>query len=158
MSAPPEFLVSEKAQMEETLRLLEALLSKDTWTRYETIAMGTLLQNVYMGIENILRFLLQEKGMAIVKTASWHKEMLQQGQRAGLIEEAEWDVFKELLLFRHLHMHGYGHSLKDSRLRELALPTPLVCRCFLNRLIPTIFADFRKTGLLTLRDDRFLLC
>ncbi|MCX7046394.1 MAG: hypothetical protein NTX50_13030 [Candidatus Sumerlaeota bacterium] len=53
MSAESEFIQRESQHLLSTISLIEDLLVKEPWSRYEIIAMGTLLQNIHMGIENI---------------------------------------------------------------------------------------------------------
>jgi hypothetical protein len=113
------------------LCLIEELLSKATWSTYEVIAMGTLLQNIYTGVENLLRFKLLSCNITLPKTENWHKELLLSAAKEGLLTNPQLDGFRDLLLFRHLHVHGYGHKLNENRLRELATPVPTLCREFL---------------------------
>jgi hypothetical protein len=108
--------------------------SRERLSSYEVIALGTLLQSVYSGIERILRYLLQNKGIRIVKSESWHKELLIKSKEDGLLSHSEFEPLLELLLFRHLHTHGYSFSLDEKRLRQLATPVPSLCRIFLKRI------------------------
>jgi hypothetical protein len=41
----------------------------------------------------------------------------------------------ELLLFRHVQVHGYGFMLRDERLVEIARSVITVCHDFLLRLL-----------------------
>jgi len=50
----------------------------------------------------------------------------------GNISDAQFEGLLELLLFRHMHMHGYGFMLDETRLRELAAPVPDLCKGFLE--------------------------
>ena len=110
------------------------MLAKPKLGQYELIALGTLLQNVYMGIENVLRCQLQLLGVKLAKSENWHKDILETALNRALIEPSEYPVFRDLLLYRHRHMHGYGHMLDEMRLRDLAAPVPAACRTYLQRL------------------------
>jgi len=50
----------------------------------------------------------------------------------GIISDAQFEGLLELLLFRHMHIHGYGFMLDEKRLRVLAAPVPGLCQSFLK--------------------------
>jgi hypothetical protein len=134
MSAAHDFLLRESRNIEITIELIETLLQRETISTYEMISLGTLLQNVYMGIENILRHQICSRKIPLPKTESWHQDLLLKGHELDLVTEIELPIFKILLLYRHRHIHGYGHLLDEPRLRELAAPVPAVVRGFLDRV------------------------
>jgi len=134
MAKDHDFLLLETQQIEAATRLIVPLLSKQSLDSYEAIALGTLLQNVYMGIENILRCQLHARGIHLPKTANWHKELLRAACEAGLVNEEDLPVFRKLLLFRHRHVHGYGHMLDEFLLRQLAAPVPEAVRRYIERV------------------------
>ena len=131
MSAESDYIQAERDNVLRTTEMIEDLLGKKDLSSYETIALGKLLQDVYTGIERILRSRLQQQGIKIPKTESWHKEILINAQQKSLISQQQFEAFRKLLLFRHLQIHGYGYMLDEERLRELAVPVPAVCRDFL---------------------------
>jgi CBS domain containing-hemolysin-like protein len=114
--------------------MIDALLREEALSEYQVIALGTLLQNAYSGVERVLRFLMQEKGIELAKSEDWHKRLLAASHEAGLVTDGEQPILAELLAFRHLHVHGYAFKLKVPRLRQLAAPVPDLCRGFLNDL------------------------
>jgi uncharacterized protein YutE (UPF0331/DUF86 family) len=134
MSAEADYLRAERESILQTLRLVEDLLAKSTRSQYETIALGKLLQDLYSGLERILRGLLEERGVRIQKSEKWHKELLLTARRDSLVEANEFDAFSKLLLFRHVQVHGYGFALEDERLIEIASEVIDACRGFLSRL------------------------
>jgi hypothetical protein len=134
MAKDRDFLLQEAQQIEAAISLTVPLLSKQSLDPYEAIALGTLLQNVYMGIENILRCQLHARGIHLPKTANWHKELLRAACEAGLVNEEDLPVFRNLLLFRHRHVHGYGHMLEEFLLRQLADPVPEAVRRYIDRV------------------------
>jgi hypothetical protein len=135
MSAKEEFLRREKQEILKAIALIEALLPRDALSQHEIIALGTLLQNVYMGIESVLRCLLLMKGIRIEKTEGWHQALLQRALREGFVRESEFGDFRELLKFRHAHIHGYGRMLDEPHLRKIAAPVPKFIRDYLERVI-----------------------
>jgi hypothetical protein len=134
MNADNDFLRSEQRNLETTLRLIEGLTARDNLSEYEVIAMGKLLQDVYMGIERILRYLLENRGVKTEKSPSWHKDILSKARDENLISLAQFNAFTNLLLFRHLQIHGYGFNLNETRLKELAAPVPDLCINFFKNI------------------------
>ena len=134
MSAANDFISAESENILKTAEMIKELLEKRALTKYETIALGKLLQDVYSGIERILRTLLENKGVATKKTGSWHKELLLIAKKHSALSQAEFEAFRNLLLFRHMQIHGYGFMLDEKRLRQLAEPIPALCRDFLEKI------------------------
>jgi uncharacterized protein YutE (UPF0331/DUF86 family) len=93
------------------------------------------LQDAYTGLERILRALLGNRGIITKKTESWHRELLLTAKEHSLISQGEFETFRDLLLFRHMEIHGYGFMLDEKRLRQLAQRTPVLCRDFLEKII-----------------------
>lgn len=134
MSGKDSFLIDERKNIEKTIAMIEDLLARTELSKYEVIALGTLLQNVYNGIEGIFRYQLQKAGLKLKKDENWHKDLLIKSNEKGFISDSQLEGFLELLLFRHMHIHGYGFMLDEKRLRELATPVPSLCQSFLSSL------------------------
>ena len=132
MSGKDSFLENEQKNIEKTVIMIEHLTEKTDLSKYEVIALGTLLQNIYTGIESILRYQLQNTGIRVQKDENWHKNLLVKSRENGMISDAQFEGLLELLLFRHMHMHGYGFMLDETRLRELAAPVLDLCKGFLK--------------------------
>ena len=114
MSAEADYINAEARNIRKTLELIEALLAKEKLPVYETIALGKLLQDIYSGMERILRTLLQTAGIKIKRTESWHKDLLLTASQEALISPDQFEAFRNLLLFRHLQVHGYGYMLDET--------------------------------------------
>ena len=132
MNAEADYISAERKNILNTVKLTEGLLSKNNLSEYEIIALGKLLQDIYTGIERILRSQLEAGKIKIDKTQSWHKELLLEAKKHDLVSETQFNCFRELLLFRHMQIHGYGYMLEEERLLELAEPVPAVCIDFLK--------------------------
>ncbi|MBW1901694.1 MAG: hypothetical protein JRJ20_08660 [Deltaproteobacteria bacterium] len=132
MSGKDSFLEDERKNIEKTVLMIEHLLEKTDLSKYEVIALGTLLQDIYSGIEAIIRYQLQNTGVRLQKDENWHKNLLMKSRENGIVSDAQFEGLLELLLFRHMHMHGYGFMLDETRLRELAAPVPDLCKDFLK--------------------------
>ncbi|MBN1796502.1 MAG: hypothetical protein JW804_07510 [Sedimentisphaerales bacterium] len=131
MTAESDYFSAERDNIFKTLGLIEELLTKTNPSKYEIIAMGKLLQDIYTGIERVLRTQLESHNYRIQKSGSWHKDLLISAEKHSLITKEQFEAFKNLLLFRHLQIHGYGYMLDKEKLFELALPIPGLCRQFL---------------------------
>jgi hypothetical protein len=94
--------------------------------------LGKLLQDVYTGIERILRSQLETRNIKIKKTENWHKQILLSSREQSLVTQEQFEAFRNLLLFRHLQIHGYGYMLEEERLRDLAEPVVNLCQDFLQ--------------------------
>ena len=132
MSAESDYVSSESANVLRSVEMIEDLVGKKDLSEYEVIALGKLLQDVYTGLERILRTLLEGRGIKTEKTESWHKELLVAARKESLLSPAQFEAFRNLLLFRHMQIHGYGFMLDEERLRDLAKPVPAMCREFLK--------------------------
>jgi uncharacterized protein YutE (UPF0331/DUF86 family) len=135
MSAEADYLHAERDNAFKTLDLLDELVAKETRSQYETIALGKLLQDVYTGIERILRSLLEERGLRLERSESWHKDLLLAADESGIVTDEEFKSFRKLLLFRHVQVHGYGFMLEEERLLEIAQITRAACRGFLEGIV-----------------------
>ena len=132
MSAESDYISAESANILRTTTLIRNLLEKKKLTDYEVIALGKLLQDVYTGIERILRSQLETRNIKIKKTENWHKQILLSSREQSLVSQEQFEAFRNLLLFRHLQIHGYGYMLEEERLRDLAEPVVKLCQDFLQ--------------------------
>jgi hypothetical protein len=130
MSEENEYLQSEAKNVFAAIGL--ELISKESLNQFEIIALGKLLQDVYTGIERILRCRLEIAGIKTAKTESWHKELLLNAKTQSLVSDDQFSAISKLLVFRHMQIHGYGFMLNEKRLRELAQPAVAFCREFLK--------------------------
>lgn len=89
-------------------------------TKLELAGLATFLHNFYNGIENILKQILQEKSITVVKTDLWHKALLEIAVENKVITPEFKISLSDYLAFRHFFVHGYGFMLDESRLASLA--------------------------------------
>ena len=132
MSAESDYIQAEIESILQTSDMIQDLLKQEVLSNYETIALGKLLQDIYTGIERILRNKLESLGIKTIKNHSWHKEMLLAAKENAVISQQQFEEFRKLLVFRHMQIHGYGYMLDEQRLRDLAGPVPAVCRDFIQ--------------------------
>ena len=133
MSGKDSFFEGEKKKIQKAVSMIDDLLAKKSISQYEVIALGTLLQNVYSGMEGIMRYQLQNLGIRMKKDENWHKNLLMQYRKNDIISDSQFDGLLRLLLFRHMHVHGYGFMLDEKRLRELAMPVSALFRSLFEK-------------------------
>jgi uncharacterized protein YutE (UPF0331/DUF86 family) len=72
-----------------------------------------------MGIENILRRILDFKKIKIVKTTAYHKELLGSSAKNEIVSNELYDILSKYASFRHRVVHGYGYMLEPEKMRFL---------------------------------------
>ena len=83
------------------------------------VGMGAYLQNVYTGMENILKQLLLYNEIPIPNTPTWHKDLLNLAVEHNLITGETADKIGKYLFFRHFFTHSYGFLLDETKLNPL---------------------------------------
>jgi uncharacterized protein YutE (UPF0331/DUF86 family) len=85
----------------------------------ELAGIGAFLHNFYNGVENILKQILNSQGIQILRTDSWHQDLLIQAKDTGIISESTKKQLAEYLAFRHFFSHAYGFTLDEKELMLL---------------------------------------
>ncbi len=116
----PKQLLAEKENVDMAMSNLKEALSREEKTVIELAAIGTFLHNIYNGIENILKQILRSKGIAIPKSDTWHKEVLNLSVSQEILSEQLADSLYEYLTFRHFFIHAYGFMINEDQLKDLA--------------------------------------
>ncbi len=116
--------VTEKvhAEMENITKVLvEIEKVKDTPTKelVVLVGIGGYLQNVYTGMENILKQLLSHKNIPISDTPTWHKDLLGLSVKHSFITKETADKIDEYRVFRHFFTHAYGFLIDEAKLKPL---------------------------------------
>ena len=116
------WIVFDKSSL--TIGALESTLrnTPSPWDMTVCAGTGTLLGNLYMSVESILRLFIEgvyrEK---IVKDESWHKRLVDAGKAKNLLPEGIDETLQNMRAFRHRLMHGYGIDMDETKLRQ-AIP------------------------------------
>jgi uncharacterized protein YutE (UPF0331/DUF86 family) len=124
----------EKRHIDETLRLFLETKSKKKQTKNDSVAISVYVHNIYMGIENIFRRILQFKEINVVKTEPYHKELLKTAIQQGIVAQDMYDTLKEFMGFRHRVVHGYGYMLEPEKMRFLIDNTESTAKKFFSEL------------------------
>ena len=96
------------------------------------VGMGAFLQDIYLGMENILKQLLKKINIQIPNTPTWHKDLLNLSIENEFISKETANRIGKYLFFRHFFTHAYGFQLDKAKLKPL-----------INN-IPKIFSDFKR--------------
>lgn len=83
------------------------------------IGIGAYLQNIYTGMENILKQLLSHKNTSIPDTPTWHKDLLDLAVEHHFITKKTAGRIGKYLFFRHFFMHAYGFLIDEEKLKPL---------------------------------------
>jgi uncharacterized protein YutE (UPF0331/DUF86 family) len=96
------------------------------------VGMGAYLQNIYTGMENILKQILLHKSSPIPDTPTWHKDLLNSAVEHNIITNEIADKIGTYLFFRHFFTHAYGFLLDEEKLK------PLMDH------IPNVYSEFKR--------------
>ncbi|MCD6334750.1 MAG: hypothetical protein J7M27_05395 [Candidatus Latescibacteria bacterium] len=88
------------------------------------VGIGAYLQNIYTGMENILKQLLMHKKIPIPNTSTWHKDLLNLAVGHKIITKETADKVGRYLFFRHFFAHTYGFLLDEAKLEPLVNDLP----------------------------------
>jgi uncharacterized protein YutE (UPF0331/DUF86 family) len=113
------WLVFDKSN--QTICELEEMLrnSPSPWRMVISAGVGTLLGNLYMSVERILRLFIENVyGEKLLKDEAWHKMLIGKGYERCLLPCGIETTLDEMRKFRHFLAHGYGIDMDEAELRE----------------------------------------
>lgn len=125
---------SEKEYILDTLQALKEVLDRKEKTIVELAAIATFLQNIYNGIENMLKRVLKFKGISFSFSESWHKDLLDISVDNQIISLELLRKLDEYRAFRHFSIHGYGITLDKEKLMPLTENLPDLWKNFESEL------------------------
>ena len=112
---------SELNRIAKTVKLIEHYQKQPVWNEAETSGISNFLANIYGGYERILTIILEDKGIRLPKSESWHFNLLVKSVENNIVPIELKETFSGLLSYRHFHIHGYGFEIKEGWLRENAV-------------------------------------
>ncbi len=83
------------------------------------VGIGAYINNVYNGIENILKQILLSRNVTVVKSPSWHKDLLEKASGQNIIDKGVADRIGKYMFFRHFFTHSYGFLIDEKKLKPL---------------------------------------
>ena len=117
-------ILAEKEHISRTLRAMQEALARRERTIVELAAIATFLQNIYSGIENILKRVLKSRHISLPVAGSSHKDLLELSVDSGIVSPQLSEALDEYRAFRHFCVHGYGIMLDEAKLIPLADKLP----------------------------------
>ncbi len=101
-------------------------------------ARGSILHDVYSGIERVFIRIAEELGGGVPQGDQWHRQLVKDMSlkiaevRPAVIDENLAQALGGLRRFRHVFRNIYGFALEEQRLRPL------------EKRLPTVLAAFRR--------------
>jgi uncharacterized protein YutE (UPF0331/DUF86 family) len=81
---------------------------------------GAFLQNIYTGIENILKQTLSSKDIVIPSSGQWRKDLLWLSVKHKIISDNLSEKIGRYLFFRHFFTHSYTFLLNKDKIEPLS--------------------------------------
>jgi len=85
----------------------------------ELAGVAALIHSFYTGTENIVKQVLQSRGLTLPTGESWHKELIHMACEAGVLSDETANGIRQYLAFRHFFTHAYAFDLDSERLEPL---------------------------------------
>jgi uncharacterized protein YutE (UPF0331/DUF86 family) len=111
-----------RAEMENITKVLielEKVKDRPNKELVVLVGIGGYLQNIYTGMENILKQLLSYKSIPIPSTPTWHKDLLNLAVKHNFITNETANKMMDYLFFRHFFIHSYGFLIDETKLKPL---------------------------------------
>ncbi len=130
----------EMENIETVLTELEKVKNRFNKELVVLVGIGGYLQNIYNGIENILKQILLFKNISIPDSPTWHKDLLNLSVKHKVIKRVTAEKIGKYLFFRHFFTHSYGFLIEERKIKPLMDNALKVCSVF-NKEIE----DYLKT-------------
>jgi uncharacterized protein YutE (UPF0331/DUF86 family) len=129
-----DYIVRIEAEYEAIEKTLASLPNQSVsqLSKLELAGIAALVHNFYNGIDNILKQIINAKGLKIPDGPSWHEDLLIKSVDTGIISKKTIDKLKDYLAFRHFFSHAYALDLNPQELE------PLV------KNLSKLYLDFKK--------------
>ena len=119
MASVKNKVLAEIENIERVLIELEKAKSKHTKELVVLVGIGAFLQNIYTGMENILKQILLHQKISIPESPTWHKDLLNLAAENHFISKETVNKIGKYLFFRHFFTHAYGFLIDEEKLKPL---------------------------------------
>ena len=110
-------LHADQEQIQQALDLIPEQL--ENLSPLELAGLGSMIHSIYNGIENMLKQILKEEQIDLPDSTFWHRDLLEQARKEGVISGRTLESLKKYVGFRHFFVHAYSPQLDLERLRPL---------------------------------------
>jgi len=104
----------------------------------ELAGTAALLHSFYNGLENILKQILRDRGASLPQGATWHKELIEEALKRGVLPVDLKENIGLYLAFRHYFSHAYAMDLYADRMEPLVDAAPSVYQNFRRAVLSAI--------------------
>lgn len=112
-------ILAENENIEKILIELEKVKKKPSKELVILVGIGAFLQNIYTGMENILKQILLHQSLPIPESPTWHKDLLNFAFDNKIISKEILNKIGKYLVFRHFFTHAYGFLIDEEKLEPL---------------------------------------
>jgi len=119
MASVKNKILAEIENIEKILIELEKVKNKPIKELVVLVGIGAFLQNIYTGMENILKQILFHQNISIPESPTWHKDLLNLAADNNFISKETVDKIGKYLFFRHFFTHAYGFLIDEEKLKPL---------------------------------------
>ncbi len=119
MASVKEKVHAEMENITKVLFEIEKVKDRPAKELVVLVGIGGYIQNVYTGMENILKQLLLHKKILIPDTPTWHRDLLNLAVEHNYITKEMAEKIDEYRVFRHFFMHAYGFLIDETKLKPL---------------------------------------
>ena len=119
MASVKKKILAEIENIERVLNELERAKAKQSKELVVLVGIGAFLQNIYTGMENIVKQILLHQNISIPESSTWHKDLLNLATDNNFISKEIVDKIGKYLVFRHFFTHAYGFLIDEVKLKPL---------------------------------------
>jgi uncharacterized protein YutE (UPF0331/DUF86 family) len=110
---------AEIENIDGLLRNLPSAEALPALSALELAGVAALVHSFYNGVENILKQVMVDRGIAIPGGASWHKDLIEECVRQGIMSKGLLEQLRPYLAFRHFFSHAYAFHIDPARTEPL---------------------------------------
>ena len=130
MASAKEKVHAEMENVTKVLIELEKVKNRPNKELVVLVGIGAYPQNIYTGMENILKQLLLHKNVSVPDTPTWHKDLLNLAVEHNFITKETADDIGKYLFFRHFFTHAYSFFIDEAKLKPLMDNMPVIYSAF----------------------------
>lgn len=119
MASVRDKIAAEHENILKVIAEIKKEAARERMERVVLVGIGAYINNVYNGIENILKQTLLSLNTTIAQTATWHRDLLEKASEAKIIDGNMADRIGHYMFFRHFFTHSYGFLIDENKMKPL---------------------------------------